>query len=177
MAKRLERAGAQIVEVAFPAIAHQIAEATAPMLRYEAARAHAEMYAANKDAYRANIKGLIEGGIATSDTDYEHARDYVDSLRDAMSAFLEGVDALLLPTAPGTAPADLTTTGPGIFCGPASFTGLPAISLPSGLAPNGLPYSIQLIGPGLGESKLLNVAAWVEGVLDFHEKAPLASSL
>jgi amidase len=85
-----------------------------------------------------------------------------------MSERLDSVDALLLPTAPGTAPASLETTGPGIFCGPASFTGLPSISLPSGLAPSGLPLSIQLIGPHLGESKLLNAAAWAESVLNFH---------
>jgi amidase len=94
-------------------------------------------------------------------------------LRDALGALLQSVDAILLPTAPGTAPAGLASTGPGIFCGPASFTGLPSIALPSGLAANGLPYSVQLIGPALGEAKLLNVAAWVEGVLDFRARPDL----
>ncbi len=168
----LQRAGAQVTEVDFPATAPEIADACMPLMRYEAARAHAEMYAANQDAYRPSIKDLIEAGRATSDAEYEQSRAYVASLRNAMGSLLQDVDALLLPTAPGTAP-DLTTTGPGIFCGPASFTGLPAISLPSGVAPNGLPFSIQLIGPALGESKLLNAAAWVEGVLDFHATPPL----
>jgi amidase len=173
LAAVLRKAGASVVDVPFPATAPEIAEAAMPLMRYEAARAHAEMYAANRDSYRPSIKTLIEAGIATSDADYEKAREHIDSLRAAMGALLDDVDALLLPTAPDTAPADLTTTGPGIFCGPASFTGLPSISLPSGVAPNGLPFSIQLIGSALGEARLLNVAAWVEGVLDFHEEPHL----
>jgi amidase len=174
VATSLQKAGAEVVEVGFPATAPAIAEATAPVMRYEAASSHADMYAANKDAYRPSIKALIEAGLATTDAEFDRGREYVASLRDAMSALLAGVDAILMPTAPGTAPAGLTTTGPGIFCGPASFTGLPSISLPSGVAPNGLPFSVQLIGPALGESKLLNVAAWVEGALDFHQHPPVA---
>jgi aspartyl-tRNA(Asn)/glutamyl-tRNA(Gln) amidotransferase subunit A len=174
IAARLEKAGAGVKEVSFPATAPEIAEATGPMMRYEAARAHAGLYAANQDAYRPNIKALIEAGRATTDPEYEQARAYVDYLRESLSELLTGVDALLLPTAPGTAPASLTTTGPGIFCGPASFTGLPSISLPSGVATSGMPFSIQLIGPSLGESKLLNAAAWVERALDFNALPSIA---
>ena len=173
VAARFARAGAKIVEVAFPATAPEIAGQTAPVMRYEAARAHSRLYAANQGAYRPSIKDLIERGLATSDAEYEGARDYVASLREALSALLVTVDAILLPTAPGPAPAGLTTTGPGIFCGPASFTGLPSIALPSGIAPNGLPYSVQLIGPALGESRLLNAAAWAEGVLNFSRRPEL----
>jgi aspartyl-tRNA(Asn)/glutamyl-tRNA(Gln) amidotransferase subunit A len=173
VAGRLESAGARVIDVAFPATAPEIAERTAPVMRYEAARAHAALYAANRDAYRPSIKDLIERGLATSDANYEQARAYVESLRAALGAILRDMDAILLPTAPGPAPADLTTTGPGIFCGPASFTGLPSISLPSGLAPDGMPFSVQLIGPAYGESQLLKAAAWIEAVLDFHERPAL----
>ena len=118
-----------------PGTAPEISEACQPIMRVEAAVAHSERYAAHKDDYRANIKALIEAGLATDSDAYAHARDFVRTLREAMSERLDTVDALLLPTAPGTAPASLETTGPGIFCGPASFTGLPAISLPSGSPP------------------------------------------
>ncbi len=171
--QRFELSGAQVIEVAMPGTAPEISEACQPIMRVEAAAAHSERYAAHKADYRANIKALIEAGLATDSDAYARARDFVRALRDAMSERLDTVDALLLPTAPGTAPASLETTGPGIFCGPASFTGLPAISLPSGVAPSGLPLSIQLIGPHLGESKLLNTAAWAESTLNFHAHPPL----
>lgn len=41
-------------------------------------------------------------------------------------------------------------------------TGLPAISVPLGLGPRGLPVGLQLIGPPRGEAKLLAVARAVE---------------
>ena len=44
----------------------------------------------------------------------------------------------------------------------ATTTGLPAISVPIGLSPEGLPIGIQLLGPHRGEAKLLAVARAVE---------------
>ena len=44
----------------------------------------------------------------------------------------------------------------------ATTTGLPAISVPIGLGPRGLPVGLQLIGPPRGEAKLLAVARAVE---------------
>lgn len=44
----------------------------------------------------------------------------------------------------------------------ATTTGLPAISVPLGLGPRGLPVGLQLIGPPRGEAKLLAVARAVE---------------
>ncbi|MCP5036236.1 MAG: amidase [Rhodobacteraceae bacterium] len=44
----------------------------------------------------------------------------------------------------------------------ATVTGLPAISVPLGLGPRGLPVGLQLIGPPRGEAKLLAVARAVE---------------
>lgn len=44
----------------------------------------------------------------------------------------------------------------------ATTTGLPAISVPVGFSPEGLPIGIQLLGPHRGEAKLLAVARAVE---------------
>lgn len=44
----------------------------------------------------------------------------------------------------------------------ATTAGLPAISVPVGLSPDGMPIGIQLIGPPRGEAKLLAVARAVE---------------
>ena len=44
----------------------------------------------------------------------------------------------------------------------ATTTGLPAISIPVGRSPEGMPIGLQLIGPPRGEGKLLRVARAVE---------------
>ncbi len=174
--KRFELAGAEVVEVSFPGAAPEIAEAAQPVMRYEAAVAHAVRYAEHKHQYRDNIRGLIEAGHATSEQEYRGARDAMRRLHDSLSETLTRVDAILMPVAPTTAPEGLHATGSGIFCGPASFTGLPAIALPSGVSPSGLPLAVQLIGPSFGEAKLLGVAAWAERVLEFSARPELAAS-
>jgi Asp-tRNA(Asn)/Glu-tRNA(Gln) amidotransferase A subunit family amidase len=50
---------------------------------------------------------------------------------------------------------------------------MPSISLPTGLAPDGLPYAVQLSGPPWCEARLLAAAAWCERVIGFKE-APRA---
>ncbi|MGE4611594.1 MAG: amidase [Paracoccaceae bacterium] len=47
----------------------------------------------------------------------------------------------------------------------ATVTGLPAISLPVGYMPDGMPMGIQLIGPNRGEGKLLAVARAIEEII------------
>lgn len=189
----LKRAGATVVDVTFPADAQTISDHGLRVMSVEASRVHAERYAAHGDQYRPHIKEIVETGIATSPAGFEQSQRFISELRTAMQALLQDVDALLLPTAPGTAPAGLSSTGPGIFCGPASFTGLPSISLPSGIsmpratgdpsqsrgtlqhtdvAPTNLPYSVQLIGAHRGEAKLLAHAAWLERFFGFDALPP-----
>lgn len=62
------------------------------------------------------------------------------------------------------------STGDPMLCAPWSFAGLPAISLPSGLARDGLPLAIQLVSEG--EPRLLAVAAWCEAMLGFSGTPP-----
>lgn len=56
---------------------------------------------------------------------------------------------------------------------PASLAGLPALSLPCGLA-GGLPVGVQLIGPHLGEPTLFRAAYTLEKALSFSKDIPLA---
>ena len=51
------------------------------------------------------------------------------------------------------------STGDPYLCAPWSFAGMPSIALPSGLAPDGLPLSLQLVGGALGEAPLGGRAA------------------
>ena len=55
---------------------------------------------------------------------------------------------------------------------PANFTGLPALSVPCGLAGNGLPLGLQLIARPFEESLLLRVAAAYEQVSPGARRLP-----
>lgn len=54
-----------------------------------------------------------------------------------------------------------------------NMAGLPAVSLPSGLSREGLPLSLQLIGPALGDLKVLSFAQCFEREVSFASYPPL----
>ena len=68
-----------------------------------------------------------------------------------------GVDLWLAPAAVGPAPLTLDSTGDPIMNLPWTYAGLPVITLPAGLASNGLPLGLQIIA-GWQEDEIL--LAW-----------------
>jgi aspartyl-tRNA(Asn)/glutamyl-tRNA(Gln) amidotransferase subunit A len=96
---------------------------------------------------------------------------------DFERAFHE-VDVVIGPTTPTTAfELGAKTADPvtmylnDIYTIGANLAGLPAISLPCGLS-QGLPTSMQIIGPHFGEERLLNVAHRYQLETDWHRRAP-----
>jgi Asp-tRNA(Asn)/Glu-tRNA(Gln) amidotransferase A subunit family amidase len=73
-------------------------------------------------------------------------------------------DAVVSLAAPGAAPVGLGSTGDGVFNVPASFLGVPALSLPL-LAESGLPLGLQLMGFEQRDADHHAIAAWLAGEL------------
>ena len=88
--------------------------------------------------------------------------------RDFEEAFAAGVDAILTPSAPGPAFAQggvLDTVEMylnDVFTVPVNMAGRPGISVPAGLADNGLPLGLQLIGKPFDEAGLMPLARVIE---------------
>ncbi len=167
IASRLAVAGAGVEEVTLPPSAEAIHDAGQLVMRVEAAAFHRDRFARHSDAYRPKIRGVIEEGLAIPGIDYVRAQQIRRRFREEMGPLLAQYDALLLPVAPATAPKGLGWTGDPGLCAPWSFAGLPAIALPSGVASDGLPLAIQLVGAAFGEDRLLPVARWCEEILNF----------
>ena len=105
-------------------------------------------------------------------------RDRALEARDFSAAF-ETVDLIATPTSPGVAFGLGAKTGDPLamylndYCTvPMSLAGIPAISIPNGLAepPGGgplLPTGFQIAGPAFSENRLLGAAHAVEQALGF----------
>ncbi|MDR7542737.1 MAG: amidase [Armatimonadota bacterium] len=167
VAERLARAGATVDDVAVPRGAAALHAAGQLVLRVEAAAYHAGQFAAHRDTYPPRIRGLVESGLGERAVDYVAAQRTRAQFRDEMAPILRQFDALLMPVAPSPAPRGLETTGDPVLCAPWSFGGQPAIALPSGLTGAGLPLAIQLAAGADAEARLLDVARWCEGLLEF----------
>ena len=74
-----------------------------------------------------------------------------------------GLDALITPSASSEAPP-MKTTGDSVFNRVWTALGVPAIHLPTGTGPLGLPVGVQLTGSRWGDNKLLGVASEAEKV-------------
>jgi aspartyl-tRNA(Asn)/glutamyl-tRNA(Gln) amidotransferase subunit A len=92
-----------------------------------------------------------------------------EDFRDVFSRF----DFVVTPTSPWTAfelgskTADPLAMYLNDFCTvPMPLAGIPAISIPSGLA-DGLPVGFQLAGPALSENRILNAAYALERAIGF----------
>jgi len=168
VARAFARAGATPRDVALPDGWTRIDDVGRLILRVEAAAYHQRWFPHHADEYPPKIRELVRSGQTVLGVDYLLAHEERHRFRREMSAVFAHCDVLLLPAAPAPAPPRAeATTGDPIFCAPWSFTGLPAIGLPSGLARSGLPLAIQLVAPLLAEDRLLDAARWCERVLEF----------
>jgi Asp-tRNA(Asn)/Glu-tRNA(Gln) amidotransferase A subunit family amidase len=167
------RAGATVSKVELPASFRGVHAAGLTVLEVEAAAYHTPMFAKHADDYSQHMRSLIETGLRHAATAYVDANRARLAFREDVMPLLAAHDALLCPTAPAPAPAGLGSTGDGTLCAPWSNAGVPAISLPSGIAASGLPHAIQLVQAAGASARLLGVAAWCERVLAFSQAPPV----
>jgi Asp-tRNA(Asn)/Glu-tRNA(Gln) amidotransferase A subunit family amidase len=113
------------------------------------------------------LRSLIERGRETKALDYLRALRMIGPLNAAFEdLFLQKYDAILTPSAPGTAPKGLKSTGDPSFCSLWTLVGLPAVTLPLMQGKNGLPLGVQLVGRRGFDARLLRTARWLEQRLE-----------
>ncbi len=114
------------------------------------------------------FRRLLGYAAGKSAADYAVADRVLDAATLKMRRLFAQVDVLVLPTTPqgafpldGQVPdsqADLTSF--------ASLAGCPAVSLPMGMLPNGMPVGLQLVGARGSDLRLLELAAVCAATLD-----------
>jgi Asp-tRNA(Asn)/Glu-tRNA(Gln) amidotransferase A subunit family amidase len=160
----LDSCGAGIVELEDPIDFDRILQDHRTVMAAEAAGVHSDWLHEFSADYPLRIRELICEGRNLKALDYLRASDRMDPTAEKLLEELKKADRefWITPATLSTAP-DLSTTGDPAFNSPWSFTGLPTVSFPIGLAPDGLPVAIQLIGwRWLRDQALLQAAQWCE---------------
>ena len=159
--------GALVTPVDFSA-ARTARWANGRMLLADAARVHRERLAAQPEGFGEDVRQRLETGAAFSVLDYVDARRLQTQLRREFERFFDGYDILITPTTPAAAPpratADALTWAGQLtrFTAPFNLTGLPALSLPCGFTPDGLPLGMQIVSRPWNERGILQAAAAFE---------------
>jgi aspartyl-tRNA(Asn)/glutamyl-tRNA(Gln) amidotransferase subunit A len=203
--KRIEELGGEIAEVPLPHAEHGIsayyviapAEASSNLARYDGVRYGmraevdgdvVEMYEATRAAgFGDEVKRRIMlGTYALSSGYYEayygRAQRVRTKIAEDFNAAFERFDFVITPTSPSVAfglgektDDPLAMYMNDFFTVPMSLAGIPAISIPAGLAePEGggpqLPVGFQIAAPAFAEQRLLDAAYALEQAIGFEAK-------
>ena len=166
MVERLAEAGAEVEEIPLPPSMDTAIEDQQIVMAVEGSTFHEPMYRQQAMDYQPGIRAMIQRGLDTDAVTYSRAMERRQQFITDMRRLAERVDILLTPSTPTPSLPDLTNTGNTMFQGPWTSCGLPAITLPSGLAASGLPMGLQLVGQYLAEDRLLAAARWCEQTLN-----------
>jgi amidase len=188
----LREHGAQIVPVKMPDVSH-VGAIWQPICAYEMAKAHAATFPARANEYGPYLREFLQYGLRVTAHELETAHRAQKALTKELDALLDSVDAIAGPA--GGDPAWPIThaiqVGPlpayhaawsavaprsAEFTMPMDLARVPAVCLPSGFSPDGLPYSIQFSGRRLGEGTLLRIAYAYETATEWHNRHPVVKS-
>jgi Asp-tRNA(Asn)/Glu-tRNA(Gln) amidotransferase A subunit family amidase len=133
----------------------------------EAWQVHRDRVQRDPGHYGPGTLALLRQAEQVAAADYAAACRRREELRPAAAAAYAGTDVLLGPVMPWTAPVAGESPGGdgGQFEQPYNVTGAPAIALPCGLTPDGMPASLQLSALPGADLALLAAAAHVEAIL------------
>jgi len=166
IAAALRAAGAVVEDIELPDYALFAAAGRVIMMSEAFAIHEVDMRARLLD-YGEITAGRFILGAAITAADFIHALRARRELTDAVNAALSRYDALLTLSALDTAPrfdqpTDAMSAASPIQTIPFNVTGHPAMSVPTGLAKNGLPIGVQIIGRPFDEAMVFRVGRSVE---------------
>ncbi len=129
----------------------------------EAAQVHAPWFDRFRDRYHPKTIDLVERGRQISSEALAQALLGRQQLRAELTHLMNvhGLDLWLSPAAPGPAPRGLESTGDPVMNFPWTHSGLPAVTVPSGVVGGGLPLGLQVAARWQADELLL---AWAEDI-------------
>jgi amidase len=147
--------------------------------------AYSELARRHPDQVKASIRWNAEQGARLSGPDLARAEQLHTTLYQRMVGFFDGYDVLVAPTTqvlPFPVEIEFPTEIAGVpqqnylewmrSCTIVSATGCPALSVPGGFTPDGLPVGLQIVAAPRAERRLLEVGHAFEQATRFGERRP-----
>ena len=161
VASALARAGATVVDRELSPGVAAIAAAHPIVMNNESGRALGWELATARDGISEGLRERLEFGLSQSEAAVTEAHAVFERAQREFPACMEGLDALVTPSAPGEAPAGLGWTGDPVFNLIWTSLHVPCVTVPAGAGPAGLPLGIQIV-TRIGEDR--QALAWAQWV-------------
>jgi len=146
---------------------------------------YGEISRRHPDKVKESIRWNAEMGAKLTGPDLARAEHLHTKLFERMASFFERYDVLLAPTTqvlPFPVEMEYPTEIAGVpqsnylewmrSCTLLSPTGSPALSVPGGFTPDGLPVGLQIIGPARADRRVLEVGHAFEQATGFGRRHP-----
>jgi aspartyl-tRNA(Asn)/glutamyl-tRNA(Gln) amidotransferase subunit A len=165
----LAAAGFELVDVELPELTLVDASLGAILLK-EAWDVHRERFEREGDDYGPGTRALLELASRTTEDEYRRGLAERERITAAFARVFEDVAVLAGPTVAYPAPPEDPPVGTpegeleGRFTGAYNVAGLPAVSVPCGIAEGALPAGLQLAAARGEDALLLSVARAYEEV-------------
>ncbi|MDQ3250326.1 MAG: amidase [Chloroflexota bacterium] len=157
---QLEAAGAELVEIDWPDMqALRIVGST--LIAREAFAYHQPNLQTRFADYGEFLQQRLLAVYAYADGAFVRAQQLRQVLRQRANKLFEKIDLLSMPSIPTVAPP-LGAIGSTALSLPFNVLGWPAISVPCGKSPEGLPIGLQLVGKPWAEATVLRAASTFE---------------
>ncbi len=161
----LERLGATIETITLPS--YDMARgrrAGFVRVEVEAAFVHGALYQREPERFSPDMRGYLDFGLSASAQQVLQADRRIDLAAFELGRAFAAVDAIVSPTTPQVAFAfgEKAPDNQGGYTILANFAGCPAISVPMGTTPDGLPIGLQVMAPVGRDDRVLAIAAAYE---------------
>jgi Asp-tRNA(Asn)/Glu-tRNA(Gln) amidotransferase A subunit family amidase len=167
-ARLAQAAGAKVSEIDLPPMLEAATKAHGTIQDHEAYRALADEIDRHRDRLGPILRAQLDKASAITPSAYDEARRLARQARRAFVDLMEGTDVILTPSAPGTAPHGLGSTGMPTFNRLWTLLGAPCVNVPGLFDSTGLPLGLQIVGRFARDRHTLEAAAFLQRVLAIH---------
>jgi aspartyl-tRNA(Asn)/glutamyl-tRNA(Gln) amidotransferase subunit A len=171
--------GARIDVLRLPATCTTLADLTGKIIAAEGYELHRDWIDRDDLPFDPDVRTRMRGGRSTLAADYIRLMRERGELRRHVDRLLRDFDALLMPTTPLPAvplsDIDQEKAPMSRLTRPVNLLDLCALALPCGFSKEGLPISLQIVGRGYDEPRILRIGWAYENATGWHKRRPVLS--
>ena len=171
----LSNLGAEIVTVRLPHHFEEYSSSTIRLICTEGYRWVGHLVDDPAQPLDPNVRRRFQAVRDVSARDYLAMFSEMAERRKAFNAAMEGMDALLTPTAPTVAAAVAgvdESAAPSYFTRTGSYLGLCGLAVPNGFTKAGLPISLHILCHAYNEAMALRIGWAYEAATSWHRQRP-----